>query len=179
MKTTIKTILLLTLLLLNAAALSAQRYTLSERGIKSIKSNESCRLSAYHDGNGWSIGYGHHGSDVKPGMTITAEEAEVLFKQDILKREASVRRLINDLPYEYEFHQGFIDGLYSLVYNCGESGVRKSEFYTRLQGCMPDPYGLALYGLWYACDALSVTAISAPGHVRRRQAEYDMMTENQ
>ena len=31
--------------------------------------------------------------------------------------------------------QDFIDGLADLVYNCGEAGVKKSEFYKRLCRC--------------------------------------------
>jgi len=59
-----------------------------------IKSSEALRLSAYDDVTGnnvavgdvclgtITIGWGHTGPDVRPGMTITEEEAERLFQQD-------------------------------------------------------------------------------------------------
>ena len=159
--------------------LSAQTYSISKAGIEMIKTYESCRLQAYPDAAGWSIGYGHHGKDVQPGMTITQNEAERLLQQDITEREASVRRLIEGLPYQYTFHQDFIDALYSLVYNCGENRIRKSEFYRRLQACDPRDFYFGPQGFLYATEAVLSTAISEPGLSRRRESEYLLMTNNQ
>lgn len=156
-------------------SLSAQRYTISEQGLETIKAFESCRLRAYPDAGGWSIGYGHHGHDVHPRMTITQEQADRLLEQDILRREASIRRLIDELPYKYRFPQGVIDALFSLVYNCGERRVRESEFYRRLQACDPRDFYTAQHGFLYAAEVIHTTAVSAPGLKRRREAEYSML----
>jgi GH24 family phage-related lysozyme (muramidase) len=108
-------------------------YHVSEFGKKFIKKEESCRLIAYQDGNGYSIGYGHHGKDVYDGMEITMDEAEAFFQQDIEKVEASLNRLLKN--FDCNFKQGFVDGMASLIYNCGESGIRRSEFYAKLRKC--------------------------------------------
>ncbi len=45
-----------------------------------LKKWEGCRLNAYPDpasgGAPWTIGYGHTGAGVVPGLTITQEQAE-------------------------------------------------------------------------------------------------------
>ena len=163
------------LLLFFTDPLPARDYTASPEAVELIKAHEACSLTAYPDAQGWSIGYGHHGEDVFPGMTITQDEAERLFRVDIEKRSASVRRLIEGLPYEVEFSQGFIDALFSLVYNCGERRVRESQFYRRLRECDPRNYYDHTYGYFWAAEAVLTTAASTPAHVRRRRAEYGMM----
>lgn len=169
-----KSIILLLSILLLPTALSARNYNISAEGADMIRRFEACRLEAYRDADGWSIGYGHHGDDVTEGMIITREQAERLFLTDIQKRTGSVRRLIEELPYHYNFPQGFIDAMYSLVYNCGERRIRESEFYHRLQDCIPHRRSGVLLGYRYARQAILQTAVSAPGHIRRRQAEYDL-----
>ena len=45
--------------------------------VRLVKEFEGCRLTAYKDSVGvLTIGYGHTGSDVKPGMTITQARAD-------------------------------------------------------------------------------------------------------
>ena len=162
------------LLFLFSDSLPARDYTVSPEAVRMIKDFESCRLTVYPDAGGWSIGYGHHGEDVVPGMTITQDEAERLFREDIAKRVASVRRLIEDLPYRMEFSQGFIDALFSLVYNCGEYRVRESQFYRRLCECDPRNYYDHPYGYLWAAEAVLSTAASSPVLSRRRRAEYNL-----
>lgn len=153
----------------------AKTYTISEKGIDFIKNQEKCMLTAYRDSNGYSIGYGHHGSDVYEGMTITQKQANEFFKKDIEKFSACVKRLIDALPYEYEFSQGFIDGLYSLVYNCGEGGVKKSTFYQRLMKCRVKNGVMNQSDFNFTVAGVKESRISAPGHIKRRHAEHLMM----
>ena len=48
----------------------------SARGIELIKQFEGLELEAYQDIAGiWTIGYGHTGPDVEPGMRISEREA--------------------------------------------------------------------------------------------------------
>nr|WP_205208480.1 hypothetical protein [Chromobacterium haemolyticum] len=45
---------------------------ISANGIKLIQQFEGLRLKAYQDAVGvWTIGYGHTGPDVTPGLVIT------------------------------------------------------------------------------------------------------------
>jgi lysozyme len=61
---------------------------INPKGIALIKEFEGCKLQTYHDQNGIpTIGYGHTGSDVKEGMTITQTQAEQLLIHDIERTE--------------------------------------------------------------------------------------------
>lgn len=87
----------------------------SGRGRALIKSFESCSLTAYKDGGGvWTIGWGHTGPEVKPGLTITQDAADGLFEDDLRSFEEGVLRLVR-VPLT----QGQFDALVSLAYNCG------------------------------------------------------------
>lgn len=60
-----------------------------------IKGNEGCRLAAFDDATGepvpaggtcqgtLTIGYGHTGKDIIPGMVITQDQAEAFFQSDL------------------------------------------------------------------------------------------------
>lgn len=170
-----KRLISIILLCLITISLAAKTYTISENGMEFIKQYEKCVLTAYADGGGWSIGYGHHGEDVVEGMTITKEQANKFFAEDIKKVSASVKRLIEALPYEYEFSQGFIDGMFSLVYNCGEGGVKSSTFYQRLLKCRVIDGEMNDEDFKYTIAGVKESKISAPGHVKRRYDEHVMM----
>lgn len=169
-----KFITIITCILITVAA-TAKDYNISNDGIEFIKKHEKCVLTAYPDAKGWSIGYGHHGSDVYEGMTISIQEADEYFRKDIQKFKKCVKRLIEALPYEYEFSQGFIDGLFSLVYNCGETGVMNSLFYKRLLKCRVSNGIMNKADFNYTVAGVKESKISAPGHIKRRHAEHLMM----
>ena len=57
-------------------ALSNEVFTDTKQYLREV---ENFRNEAYKDGKGNSIGYGHSGSDVKTGDTITEEQAEKFF----------------------------------------------------------------------------------------------------
>jgi lysozyme len=57
--------------------------TVAELAAALIAVFEGCRLMAYQDSGGvWTIGIGHTGADVTPGMVITQAEAQALFEKD-------------------------------------------------------------------------------------------------
>lgn len=89
----------------------------SNNGIKLIQQFEGCRLTAYKavaSEKYYTIGYGHYGSDVTKGMTITQAKATSLLKSDLAKFE----KLVN--KYEkYKFNQNEFDALVSFAYNIG------------------------------------------------------------
>lgn len=150
-------------------------YTISNFGKQFIKDQEKCILTAYWDSNGYSIGWGHHGSDVKKNMKISKTQANKYFDTDIKNIEAAANRLLRKLPYRYIFTQEFFDGLCSLVYNCGESGVQRSEFYNRLLKCRVRNGIMNQSDFNFTVAGVKISRISAPGHKSRRYDEHKLM----
>ena len=91
----------------------------SKIGRDLIMQYEGLRLRAYPDpGTGsdpWTIGYGHTGPDVRPGMSITREEADTLLSRDLEKHEREVRRLCKGARTP----QSAFDALVSFDFNTG------------------------------------------------------------
>lgn len=165
--------LIFTTLLLST--LNTFAYTISTSGKQFIKDQETCVLTAYWDSNGYSIGWGHHGSDVKKNMKISKTQANKYFNEDIKVIEAAANRLINSLPYKYKFSQGFFDGLCSLVYNAGEGGVQKSEFYKRLKLCRVKNGVMNKNDFNFSVAGVKTSRISCKGHISRRYDEHKLM----
>jgi GH24 family phage-related lysozyme (muramidase) len=154
---------------------SAKSYMISAEGIKMIKDFEKCVLTAYPDAGSWSIGYGHHTAEVYEGMKITQAQADKYFESDIKKCAGSVKRLLSALPYEYEFSQGFIDGMFSLVYNCGEGGVKRSVFYQRLMNCRVVDGVMDESDFNFTVAGVKLTQAKTKHHIERRHKEHLMM----
>ena len=154
---------------------SLQAYTISNNGKQFIKTQETCVLTAYWDSNGYSIGWGHHGPDVKRNMRITKAQANRYFNKDIKKIEAAANRLISNLPYKHRFSQSFFDGLCSLVYNAGEGGVQKSEFYKRLKRCRVKNGKINKNDFNFSVAGVKTSRISCKGHISRRYDEHKLM----
>lgn len=97
---------------------------LSQRGIELIKQFEGYSSKAYPDpatgGAPWTIGYGTT-KGVKPGMIVTAEQAEKMLRDDVAKFESGVSSLIT-APTT----QGQFDAMVSLAYNIGLGNFGKS-----------------------------------------------------
>lgn len=107
----------------------------SDEGIALIKRWEGLRTTAYDDngaaaGGTWTIGYGHTGPDVQPGLTITEAEAERLLREDLAEAEAIVERAVT-VPLT----DGQFAALVSFVFNvgAGRAGV-KDGFVTLRSG---------------------------------------------
>lgn len=80
-----------------------------------IKESETLQLKAYICPAGiLTIGYGHTGPDVKPGMVITKEQAETLLQQDLERFERDVRNLVKVHVNENQF-----GALVSFAFNVG------------------------------------------------------------
>lgn len=108
----------------------------SSRGVKLIAKDEGLRLRAYKPvagEPGWTIGYGHHGPDVKQGQVITRARARTLLRKDLAWAEDTVRRV--DHALKLTFNQNEFDALVSLVFNCGPGAIeRGSTIYRHLEG---------------------------------------------
>lgn len=84
-----------------------------------IAKYEGCRLTAYLCPAGVpTIGYGHTGSEVRKGMTITQAEADELLSKDVERHVHDFSRYVNVPVTGNQFI-----ALTSLVFNCGVSYV--------------------------------------------------------
>lgn len=95
-------------------------------------------LVAYKDTVGvLTIGYGHTGSDVKPGLKISPKRAMELLKKDVKVAADCVRRIMSEWKSKkiksYMITQGQFDALVSLVFNAGCEAVRTSQFIQKLK----------------------------------------------
>lgn len=94
----------------------------SNNGLELIKKYEGLKLKAYKPVKTekyWTIGYGHYGSDVIEGMTISKQKAEELLKKDVKTSETAV----NNLPHK--FNQNQFDALVSFTFNLGVGNLKK------------------------------------------------------
>jgi GH24 family phage-related lysozyme (muramidase) len=139
----------------------------SQQGIDLIKSFEGLQTKAYVCPAGvLTIGYGHT-LNVKPGQTITKEEAEKLLAEDLVKFEDAVERNITVPLNQQQF-----DALVSFTFNCGAGALEKSTLRKRLNN-KEDPNKVAMEELpkWVNGDNGPL-----PGLVRRREAEVKLFT---
>lgn len=96
-----------------------------QAGLDLTEAAEGLRLTAYPDpgtgGAPWTIGYGHTGPEVHPGMTITQEEAEAYLVSDLHYAEVMVKHLV-----EVPLTQGQYDALVDFTFNCGVGNLQQS-----------------------------------------------------
>ncbi|WJH28464.1 lysozyme [Paenibacillus sp. CC-CFT742] len=100
---------------------------ISNAGIKLIKLFEGCKLTAYKPVSTeqyWTIGWGHYGSDVKQGMTITQAQADAMLIADLAKYEAYVNNP-SYVPVTDKLTQNQFDALTSFCYNTGPGNLKQ------------------------------------------------------
>lgn len=140
----------------------------SQTGINLIKGFEGKRLTAYDDGVGvWTIGYGTikypNGVRVKKGDTCTDAQAESYLKNDLVKFESAINRLV-----KVPLNQNQFDALSSFTYNLGETNLSKSTLLKKLNA--KDYAGAAdQFLVWNRAGGKVLT-----GLVRRREAERNL-----
>lgn len=143
----------------------------SQNGVELIKRFEGLVLEAYQDIAGvWTIGYGHTGPDVAPGMRISQNDAEELLRRDLKPREDAVDRLVNVSINQNEF-----DALVSFVYNVGIEGFRRSTARRRLNN--KDRVGAAEALTWWNKATIDGILSVVTGLTRRRAAERALFLE--
>lgn len=99
----------------------------NDEGIALIKQWEGLKLEAYLcPANVWTIGYGHTRT-ARPGMKITAQEAERLLKDDLRKFETAVSNAVRIDLTENQFA-----ALVSWTYNVGEGAMKSSTLIRKL-----------------------------------------------
>jgi lysozyme len=104
----------------------------STSGINLIKQFEGKRLVAYQDSVGvWTIGFGTikypNGQRVKSGDTCTDSQAETYLKNDLVKFENAINKLI-----KVKLNQNQFDALASFTYNLGETNLANSTLLKKI-----------------------------------------------
>ena len=95
---------------------------ISDYCLEMIKNFEGLYLSTYRCPAGvLTIGYGHTGEDVKPGLQITKEQAETILKEELKKLEVAINKYV-----KVPLTQNQFDALVSWVYNVGIGALLKS-----------------------------------------------------
>lgn len=161
---------------------ASKNYKMSARAHDFIKSFEKCKLTAYHikGEKHNTIGWGHYlqNKNEQHIKKITQKRADELFREDVAWVDKAVTDMLNDVNPDYKWPQGIVDGLGSLVYNCGEHGVRTTEFYRRLQNCRFHNGVINESDINYTLAIVKKTRCTKPGHYKRRIGEYQMMIES-
>lgn len=121
---------------------------ISQDGIEALYrrecSNGQPALTAYNDGSGnLTIGCGHAGPDVTPGMTITREQADALFRKDIAPCEEAINETIT-VP----LRQNQFDALCSFTFNVGVGAFEKSTLAKRINAKASDTAIAAEFARW-------------------------------
>ena len=94
----------------------------TDKGLTIIQESESLRLKAYYDtGNVLTIGWGHTGPDVKPGMVITEDQAKKFLQADVEEAEGFVKSYVLVPLTQNQF-----DALVSFVFNIGPKQFQAS-----------------------------------------------------
>lgn len=145
----------------------ANQYTYSGAGLELTKGFESLRLGAYLDSGGvLTIGYGHTGPDVHPGMVITQAQADALLVKDVQVAVMAVNRLVMVSLNQYQF-----DALVDWTFNLGEGTLARSTL-LRLLNAGKYEEAATEFLVW---DHMGGKVV--PGLLRRRRAEMEMFNK--
>lgn len=142
-------------------------FAYSAAGLALTKSFEGLCLSAYKDVVGvLTIGFGHTGPDVHPGLIITEQQADALLEKDIQKCVDAVNKLV-----KVPITQGQGDALTDFSFNLGIDALTHSTLLKLLN--VGDYAGAAMqFARW---DHAGIEVNS--GLVRRRAAETALFLE--
>ena len=168
---------LMILLLLLPLTMSAQR-RVSVSGRRFIQNVERCSLERFWDNGAWSIGYGHRMvKGMKQYKRINKATAIRLLNEDLKNAECVANKILSELKWTPS--QAFFDGLVSVVYNCGQTGIYKTEFYKRLKACRSKAGKVHKSDFNYTVAAIKTARIPdgkyATGVRNRRYAEHRLM----
>lgn len=113
-----------------------------------------------------TIGYGHTGADVRPGMTVTEDQATELLRKDVGSAERAIARHV-----KVELNQNEYDALVSFVFNVGEGNFQGSTLLKKLnQGRHDEVPGEMMK--WINSKGKKMT-----GLVNRRSAEAGLWSK--
>lgn len=140
----------------------------SSKGIDFIKSFETLQLKAYkavQTEQHYTIGYGHYGPDVTPGMEITEAEAERMLTEDLSDTE----RAVSNATAGWNLKQCQFDALVSLAFNVGVNAFQNSTLLKLVKQGASEYAIRNEFGRWCHSGGMVLKGLQ-----RRRQAEADM-----
>lgn len=142
--------------------------TISDYGKEMIQEHEGLRLQAYICPTGHlTIGWGHTGPDVTPGLVITRERAEQLLAEDIAKAGRGVARCI-----QAPLTQNQYDALVSFTFNLGEGRLAGSTLRRLINNNPSDETIGPEFNKWiYGVNPKTGIKEKVPGLIRRRDDE--------
>lgn len=138
----------------------------SKQGLELTEQFEHCRLTSYQDVKGvWTIGWGHTGPEVRPGLNVTQQQADEWLQDDI----NWANNVVNSLVHA-SLTQGEHDALVDFVYNVGSGNFAHSTLLKLLNSGQMD-LAAAEFEKWDLAGGKVVA-----GLLRRREAEKQMFT---
>jgi lysozyme len=141
---------------------------INSAGLDLIASSEGLRLNAYQDVAGiWTIGYGHIGG-VRPGMSITEDQARAFLREDLGQAEAAVDASTSAVATDDNQFAAMV----SLCFNIGSGNFRTSSV-LRLHRAGNPAAAAEAFLLW---DKAHVNGVlqEVEGLRRRRERERDI-----
>ena len=116
-----------------SAALTELAMAVSNEGLELIRQLEGCRLVAYPDpgsgGEPWTVGYGHTGPEVTPGLVISQGQAEAWLLVDVAEAERAVDQLVASGGLSSWQREALV----SFCFNVGAGALADSSLRRRLQ----------------------------------------------
>jgi lysozyme len=132
---------------------------------------EGCRLQAYVDQAGvWTIGYGHTGADVLPGLVWSQEQADLQLGQDLQRFISGVGKLVGYAA----INDNQFSALVILAFNIGLASFAASSALRRVViGALEDvPGAISMWNKIH--DQRTGQLVVDAGLVYRRAAEVQL-----
>lgn len=147
---------------------------LIQDGIELVKQCEGLYTSAYRCPAGvWTIGFGHT-EGVRPGMTVSEQEAEDLLRRDLADAGAQVERLVRVKLNAFQYA-----ALTSFVFNVGAGSLAASTLLRRLNDGQYDAVPIELAKWVKATNPKTGEKVTLPGLVRRRSLEGELWLKSE
>ena len=142
----------------------------------SVKRKGEPVLKAYKLGDGMiTVGWGHAQrigkSTLQPGDTITTKQAEDFLSQDIAEAERYLNHILDKWGKDgikVQITQGMYDAMVSMIFNMGIGNFRMSDFVQLVKQNKHSEAKKKIYS----------TAVTYPGHIKRRKKEAEMFVKN-
>lgn len=109
---------------------------ISEKGLAFVAAREACVLTVYQDTRNPAIGFGVNDATLKPGQTISFEEAQARYVTAAAGYSKSIDKIFEDVNLQQQ-HK---DAIFSTTWNIGATRMRQEvrfgtalrEFYKNL-----------------------------------------------